>query len=422
MRFWTLDEMYDTPSEANVKTRRDAFVVATLVFNAFSWYWVIFYILSEFLENLSVPYAQILTIWTIHFAAMTISAFSGAVLSNRIVNRITLLRVWMLLGIGSSLLPILLGDLDLTSASFLSLFLGISFGLGMPSCMAYFADFVSIENRGRLGGITFCIIGIGIFLFTVTLGPLDVASQVLSSAVWRGIGLTLFLLWGPQPQGTDVDKPQHARSQAYGSILSERDFLLYFIPWIMFCLVDGFEGPLLENFFGPGLLSLVVIEFAISGIFALIGGFFADFIGRKRVVVVGFVALGVGYAALGFAPEFLLSWYFYSLVEGVAGGMFGAVFLMTLWGDLARTRPKERYYALGGTPYLLSVLVGFAVEPYVQRISTYAAFSLASFFLFVAVLPLIYATETLPERKIELRRLRKYVEKAREVKEKYEED
>ena len=414
--------MYDAHSAASNKTKRDIFVVATFVFNAFSWYWVMFYILDEFLESLNVSSTEILTIWAIHFAAMTISAFSGAVISNRIIDRITFLRVWVLLGIGSSLLPILLGDLNMTNASILSLLLAISFGLGMPSCMAYFADFASIENRGRLGGITFSIIGIGIFLFTIALGTFDAAGQALSSAIWRGIGLTFFLLWGPQPQGPEIEKTTHARMQAYGSILRERDFLLYFIPWIMFCLVDGFEGPLLENFFGPGLLSLVVIEFAISGIFALIGGFFSDFFGRKRVVVVGFVALGVGYAALGFAPEILFSWYFYSIVEGVAGGMFGAVFLMTLWGDLARTRPKERYYALGGTPYILSALIGFVVEPYVQKISTYAAFSLASVFLFVAVLPLIYAPETLTEKKIELRRIRKYVEKAKKVEEKYKKD
>ncbi|UCE44323.1 MAG: MFS transporter [Candidatus Bathyarchaeota archaeon] len=413
-------KMYDAGPEAPKRTKRDLFVVAIFVFNAFSWYWIIFYILSEFFENMNVSNSEILTIWVIHFAAMAVSAFSGAVVSGRIVDRVTFLRVWMVLGVCSSLLPILLGDLTITNASILSLLLAISFGLGMPSCMAYFADFTSVENRGRLGGITFSIIGIGIFLFTITLGPLETTGQVISSAIWRGLGLALFLLLGPKPIDMKKRKTANTQAQGYASIIRERDFFLYFVPWVMFCLVDGFEGPLLENFFGPGLLSLTIIEFAISGIFALVGGFLSDFVGRKRVVVVGFVALGVGYAALGLAPELLFSWYFYSVVEGIAGGMFGAVFLMTIWGDLARTRPKERYYALGGIPYLLSALVGFVVDPYVHQISTYAAFSLASLFLFVAVLPLIYAAETLPERKIELRQLRKYVKTAREVKEKYE--
>jgi hypothetical protein len=47
------------------------------------------------------------------------------------------------------------------------------------------------------------------------------------------------------------------------------------------------------------------------------------------------------------------------------------------------------------------------------------AFSLASFFLFVAVLPLMYAPETLPEKKIKDRELRDYLEKAKRTKDKY---
>jgi len=49
-----------------------------------------------------------------------------------------------------------------------------------------------------------------------------------------------------------------------------------------------------------------------------------------------------------------------------------------------------------------------------------AAFSVAAFFLFLAVLPLISAPETLPEKKVELRRLRSFAEEAQKAKEKYE--
>ena len=69
---------------------------------------------------------------------------------------------------------------------------------------------------------------------------------------------------------------------------------------------------------------------------------------------------------------------------------------------------------------MISSYISVVVAPYVEVISISAAFSLASFFLFLAVLPLMYAPETLPEKKIELRRLRKYVEGARKVKEKHE--
>lgn len=78
------------------------------------------------------------------------------------------------------------------------------------------------------------------------------------------------------------------------------------------------------------------------------------------------------------------------------------------------------YYAIGGIPYFLTPLIRVIIAPFVM-LPAYFAFSLASFFLFVAVLPLLYAPETLPEKKIELRQLRKYVEKAKEVREKREE-
>jgi len=412
-----LNNLHNTGSEGYNATRKELFVVSTLVFNAFTWYWVAFRILDDITKNLNASSEELLVVWGLHFVAMAVSVFAGAVTSAAMANRTTFLRVWMLFGIGSSLLPIFLGDFTLTNTLASALFFAISFGLGMPSCMAYFADFASVQNRGRLGGIVYATIGIGVFLFAITLGTLDVRSQALSSAIWRGLGLFLFLLWRPQQQ-----KVKAKKSVTYRSILPERSFFLYFIPWMMFCFIDSFEAPLLENFFGQGLSALMIIGFAISSVFAVAGGFLSDFYGRKRVIVVGFVALGVGYAALGLAPEMLFSWYFYIVMDGMAGGMFGAVFLMTLWGDIAGTRKKERYYALGGTPYLLTYLVELIVEPYTQNISAYATFSLASFFLFIAVLPLLYAPETLPKKVIEKRRLQKYLDDVKKVKKEYGRD
>jgi hypothetical protein len=49
----------------------------------------------------------------------------------------------------------------------------------------------------------------------------------------------------------------------------------------------------------------------------------------------------------------------------------------------------------------------------------YAIFSVASFFLFLAVIPLMFAPETLPEKTLKERELKQYVEKAKKTKEKY---
>ncbi|MCK4434208.1 MFS transporter [Candidatus Bathyarchaeota archaeon] len=164
-----------------------------------------------------------------------------------------------------------------------------------------------------------------------------------------------------------------------------------------------------------------LIESVIIGLFALIGGLLSDLVGRKRVVISGFVFLGVGYAVIGILPEILISWYFYAVADGVAWGIFGAIFLMILWGDLANNMKPEKYYAIGSIPYLLSVFLQLIIADYIINIIlVYTVFSLASFFLFLAVIPLMYAPETLPEKKIKERELKKYVEKAKKVRKKYD--
>ncbi len=47
------------------------------------------------------------------------------------------------------------------------------------------------------------------------------------------------------------------------------------------------------------------------------------------------------------------------------------------------------------------------------------AFTIASFFLFLAILPLIYTDETLPEKKMKERELKNYLEKAQNIRDKY---
>jgi len=93
---------------------------------------------------------------------------------------------------------------------------------------------------------------------------------------------------------------------------------------------------------------------------------------------------------------------------------------MTLWGDLAHEDSSKKYYALGSLPLLFSNLLQKIVAPDLAAlVSVTAVFSLASFFLFLAILPLLYAPETLSEQKLKERELKGYIEKAKKTKEKY---
>jgi len=132
------------------------------------------------------------------------------------------------------------------------------------------------------------------------------------------------------------------------------------------------------------------------------------------------VALGLAYAAISIAPT-MFFWYLYFVVDGASWGILSLVFIFVLWGDLSQHGGREKYYAIGSIPYFLVPIIRVIISPFVMPPAN-LAFSLASFFLFIAVLPLMYAPETLPEKKVELRRLRKYVEKAKEIRKKHEKE
>jgi hypothetical protein len=296
----------------------------------------------------------------------------------------------------------------------ISLFFGVSVGTGLPSSLACFADAIIVENRGFFGGVTFFFVGFVTLILVVIAFLVGNILTVLVVTLWRIFGLILFLF-------TFKDrKIENAKNvPKYAFVLRERELFLYLVPWVMFCLVNWVEAPLLENFFG-GLYGLIgFIEVVIAGLFALIGGIIADFAGRKRVIIMGFVILGIEYAVLSLLSGMRVSWYIYTAFDGMAWGMFASVFFMTLWGDLAGDYEKEKYYMVGGLPYLLAGFLSIIVKPYVGVIPLGTSFSLASFFLFLAVVPLMYAPETLPEKKIRERELKEYVEEAKKIREKH---
>jgi len=280
--------------------------------------------------------------------------------------------------------------------------------------MAYFADCTVVENRAKLGGMILFVDGLGAFLLGITAVD-DIILQALTLAIWRGSGLMIFLLINPSQE--IVEK---RRNVSFRSILNQRSFILYFIPWIMFSLVNYLSEPVF-NILDPDLVRLLMtIESALLGVFAIVGGFLSDIVGRKRITITGFILLGLGYAILGIYPENLLSWYFYTLVDGIAWGIFSVIFIITIWGDLSYGASSDKYYALGGLPFFVSNFLRLMIGSYIaETVSANAIFSLTAFFLFLAVLPLMYAPETLPEKKIRERELRQYVEKAKKIKEKH---
>ena len=391
---------------------REFFPAFIIVVNSLTWFVLTNAIFGNLIYALSISPFDALILFGIYYVAVAGSAILGAKFFPR--SRKIFLSLWMLGGTIISILLITVPNNNVSENVLISLFFGISVGAGLPSSLACFADRTNVEGRGFFGGITYFFVGFVTMLLIVILFSVGNILAVLMLAIWRTVGSILFLF-----TFKDKKAEQLRNVPSYAYVLGKRELVLYLVPWIMFSLVNWMEAPLLQGLFGELYHLISFIEVAISGLFALVGGIIADFSGRKRVIIIGFVVLGVEYAVLSLLAEMPVSWYIYTAFDGIAWGMFASVFFMTLWGDLAGTYEKEKYYLVGGLPYLLGSFLSILVKPYVEIIPLGMAFSLASFFLFLAVLPLMYAPETLPEKKIRERELKGYIDKAKKVKEKY---
>jgi MFS family permease len=380
---------------------------SVLLANAFIWYFLAFSILREIMATLELPNNEIIVVLGVNFAGIALSGIVGSLVVDKFKKRAPFLYGWTLSGVFLSLVPLVFSVTNYFSLIVVSAVFGLYFGIGMPATMGYYASSTSPENRSRLGGITFLVIALSFsILGNLGTGDIVVAGSVLTAV--RVVGLLLLSLLRLS------EKNQTHRQISYKSVLLSRPFMLYFIPWCMFNLVNYLTTPFLTRLFTEGnyIELATIVENILIAAFAVISGFLSDVFGRKRLTIVGFAMLGIGYAVMGLTQGNIVGWYFYVCVDGAAWGIFYAILFFTIWGDLAQGRHSEKFYVIGILPYLFSNFMRLLLEPYVYGIPAGEIFTFACVFLFLAVLPLIYAPETLPEKSMKDRDLKSYLEKA----------
>lgn len=392
---------------------RTALLSIILVSNAFVWYYSADNILVDMSTAFSVDSFAHLAVWTTDFAVLIAAAFFGAHISKRLGDKTRFLSVWMITGILLPSASFLINRNDPLSVTLLGFAFSLSLGIGLPACMGYFTGHTPVEQRGRLGGLTMLFAGVSVAVIGA-VGAGDILTQVAFLSVWRVFGLVAFIGLKPMQEKT----PSEVKHPSYLAILKQKSFLLYFAPWIMFSIVNYMTTPVQNKIFtDPNFIAMLkAVENVLVAVFAVVGGFLIDTIGRKRVAITGFVALGIAYAVLGMAPTLNLSWYFHTAVDGIAWGLLLVLFVTTVWGDLSYEANSDKYYAMGVFPFFVSRFLPLAIpDEIVANITATTIFSFTAFFLFLAVLPLIYAPETLPEKVMKERELKTYLEKAQEI-------
>ncbi len=392
--------------------RRETAPAILIVVNTFVWY-ILTYVVFSNIIKLNVIENQRLDLFTAYFLGIAVTAIIGSKVPPRARDRFLL--IWLFLGVIATFLLSIVSADNLIINVLIGYFFGASIGLGLPSCLSYFAKLTNIENRGLIGGAIWSAVGFIFLAFGLLISVSGLFEAIILLAIWRLIGGVGFFFLSRTHEKTEVLK-----SPSYLDLLRKKEILLYLFPWVMFSLINFIETPMLARVFGDKFALVEIVEFGFAGIFAFIGGFVADIAGRKRVVIAGFVMLGIEYATMSVFSAYSFAIYIFTTLDGITWGLLYSVFLTVIWGDLGENFEKEKFYALGGIPFLLAAFLSVLIQPYANGINLATAFTLASFFLFAAVIPLMYAPETLPEKAIKDRDLKSYVEKAQKAAQKEE--
>ena len=347
---------------------------------------------------------------TLFFGAIIFVSITTSFISDR-KNRRKLLFSSIILGIVSTIfLGFLRGELF---ASTLSLLLGTSLGLGLPSSMALVADCTSFNNKGKLSGIillgTFIIAFISMMICQV-LNP-DIENLGLNN-LWEFI-LLLVILRAISILALVIEKcdnlptiPRKSSPQEY----LYKDFFVYLCTFLLFVIASSLAWKLIPNKFETQVELGYTLRWILIAVFAIPAGYVADRYGRKQPIIIGLASLGIGFLLLAFAMSGLFV-IIYSALSGITWGSFFVVFL-AIPGDLSLPHSREKFYALGYIFPLIGqfIIAAIPVENITEIMKPNHIALTLGICLFLAIYPLSQAKETLTDSKMKERKLKEHLE------------
>jgi len=391
--------------DSRVSSKRHT-AAALLTSGTLAWFFLVQYNVGDLFASHSSNIFLLYVNPVFFYGFAVISAIVGTFICRKVNNRVFLF-FWIALGVlSTALLP----QFRLTEyMPFLSVLLGLSLGLGLPSSMAFIADRTVVEERARVSGTTIAVT-FGTVIIAVVIARIlnfDLNISILLYALVRSISLLALAL-------DKFDREEIIKE----SLRPQSDYkhlVYYIIPWLMFILVGMLAWNLIPlEQYGSAVGIGQAIRFVCIAIFGLVSGFFADRFGRKPAIIIGLIVLGVSFAFLGFTMTDL-SVIIYLTASGVAWGFFFAIYL-AIPGDLSTPGSRERFYALINV--LPLVLLGSVT--FIPGLAEFTAYSssfsqVLSLVLFLSIIPVLRTGETLPEAKIRERRLKEHVKKVGEL-------
>jgi MFS family permease len=299
--------------------------------------------------------------------------------------------------------------------------LGISLGLGFPYSLSYLSDCTESEQRGRVSGIvllqTFIMLAIGTLVDELMNSWLIGILIVLM--IIRLTSFLAFFLDECIPCCESINERKIER-RTWKDIVTYRRFVLYFVPWMLFIVASVImEYIIWPQFKVNSNLKIAYqigdpLHYVGTAICGIISGILADRVGRKTPTVIGLTLLGISFVILRF-PIDVYTIFANLMAVGMAFG-FLIVVSITVPGDLAFPKSKERFYALI-LVLPLSVYGGLGAIPRALNYtdSGEAISLILIILLFMLIIPVWMSEESLSSQKIKERKLREHMEKVKEL-------
>jgi MFS family permease len=269
---------------------------------------------------------------------------------------------------------------------------------------ALLADSVAPGNEGFAFGFqramdhTGAIIGPLIAAALIQIGGVSIKTVFLLSAI-PGI-ITIALAWF-----LVIEKPKKrapsGKSIIFTGSIKNRGYMVFLFAVIVFTLGNSTDAFLLLKARDTGIaiamLPIIWVVLHISkAIFSVPGGWLSDRLGRKPVIIAGWIIYGLVYLGFAFASTMLSIWFLffaYGLFFGLCEGTEKAFVADLVDGENRGGAYGLYNMAIGIAAFPASVIFGVVWE----KIGSHSAFIMGAAFAIAASIILMFARKTSQE-------------------------